>query len=385
MTIWSELFQRASEDIRLRTEEDDWDKIQKGLLPDSSSSPSAWPRMNTRRNFVFGICLFGFLCIAGESIFLVSRPGKKMLINQSAGKSGEKNSIDDNHSLIPGKKRTGAVYQANQLPETRGILETTKSSDLNPKPLDVKQYLRQNEAGEINTGLTPFMLQVKQTTISVPRQPDSSKSGSAKETPDKIRRNGMYVGVVAGPQFSRTKQQGFSDAGLSTGILAGIHLNKIFVESGLIISDKKYVSGGQYFDMNKIASGMPSGMKLIQVQSKSTVLEIPLKVGYEVLTLNKGAAFATAGLTSFILTSENNQYSASVNGNSETMTGHYTTHQNYFAAALNMSIGYECYTSRNINIRIEPYLQIPLKSIGMGSMHVVSAGAYIGITIPVAK
>jgi hypothetical protein len=38
-----------------------------------------------------------------------------------------------------------------------------------------------------------------------------------------------------------------------------------------------------------------------------------------------------------------------------------------------------------LNLRLNPYLQIPIKMIGMGSMHVVSAGVYLGITFPLIK
>ena len=130
---------------------------------------------------------------------------------------------------------------------------------------------------------------------------------------------------------------------------------------------------------------MPSGMKLLQVQSKSTVLEIPVKVKYDVFKFNQGTVFVTGGLLSYILTRENNQYNASVNGLNEIMAGHYSTHHNYFASAVNISAGYHWMAGKNVNLRIEPYWQVPLKSIGMGSMHVVSAGVYLGITFPVIK
>ncbi len=130
---------------------------------------------------------------------------------------------------------------------------------------------------------------------------------------------------------------------------------------------------------------MPAGMKLNQVQSNSTVFEIPVEIKYEVLKCNQGEVFVTGGLSSFILTSENNQYHASVNGHNETMSGHYSAHQSYFASAINISAGYEWIAGGNVNLRMEPYLQIPLKSIGMGSMHVVSTGVYLGISFPVVK
>ncbi len=130
---------------------------------------------------------------------------------------------------------------------------------------------------------------------------------------------------------------------------------------------------------------MPPGMKLIQIQSKSTVAEIPLKLKYDILKTEKGSLFAGGGISSFIITREDNQYQASVNGNNETLKGSYSTHQHYFAAAANISAGYEWKAGKGLNLRLEPYVQIPLKTVGMGSMQVVSAGAYLGITFPIIK
>jgi hypothetical protein len=126
-------------------------------------------------------------------------------------------------------------------------------------------------------------------------------------------------------------------------------------------------------------------MKLIRVQSKISVLEIPINLKYDVLKVKKGNLFVSGGISSYILTNEKNQYQASMNGNNETMTGNYPEHQNYFAAAANVSAGYECRAGKNASLRIEPYFQIPIKTIGMGSMHVVSTGVRLGITIPVIK
>jgi hypothetical protein len=210
-------------------------------------------------------------------------------------------------------------------------------------------------------------------------EPLKKQAGISK---DKI----FYVGIIAGTQFSQTKQQGFGNAGLSAGLLAGIHLNtRLAIESGFNLSSKYYASAGEYFDMSKISASMPSGMKLIRVQSKINVVEIPINLKYDVFKGKKGNVFVSGGISSYILTNEKNQYQASLNGNNEIMTGNYPEHQNYFAAAMNASAGYEYKPGKNVNLRIEPYFQIPMKTIGMGSMHVVSAGVYLGITIPVIK
>ena len=44
-----------------------------------------------------------------------------------------------------------------------------------------------------------------------------------------------------------------------------------------------------------------------------------------------------------------------------------------------MGLGYEWKAGNGLNLRVNPYLQIPLKTIGMGSMPVVSTGIYLGL------
>ena len=375
----SELFQKASEEIRLRAEADDWDKIQKRLVPDASLLTLPRTRVITQRNLVLGIWLFSFFSIWGSGGFLINQSARKALIHKHEGKIALINKFGNNRSLKTEKM---------SLTENGYVLQYSKSAPEPEtiKPSGAKLYFVNSEDGKLKTDLKLFYPAVTLAPIVLDLFPDSSGKGDSGKNLNKIKTAKIYVSVIAGPQISRTKQQGFSNAGLSAGLLAGFHLsNRFSSEAGLIISNKQYISAGQYFDMDKISSSMPAGTKLHQVQSKTTVLEIPFKIRYEIPTSNRSRAFVSAGFTSFILTSESNQYYASMNGNYETMDGHYSTHQNYFAAAINMSAGYEWNAGGNVNIRIEPYLQIPLKPIGMGSMNVTSAGIYLGITMPVVK
>ena len=49
-------------------------------------------------------------------------------------------------------------------------------------------------------------------------------------------------------------------------------------------------------------------------------------------------------------------------------------------AVANLSIGYQNSISKNLNIRVEPFLKIPLQGMGVGSLPVTSAGLQLGIT-----
>ena len=89
--------------------------------------------------------------------------------------------------------------------------------------------------------------------------------------------------------------------------------------------------------------------------------------------------FSSAGISSYLLTSEKNDYLTLVNGTEQSMAGSYKKACRYFAATFDLSIGYEHTLGTTTRLRIEPYLQIPLKGIGVGSMPVKSAGLHIGL------
>ncbi len=73
----SDLFSRASEDIRLRAEEDDWNKIHKRLVPDVSLLPLPRTREITQRNLILGIYLY-FILYFGIGYFS-NQPGSERL------------------------------------------------------------------------------------------------------------------------------------------------------------------------------------------------------------------------------------------------------------------------------------------------------------------
>lgn len=368
----SELFRKASEDIRLRPEDDDWDNIQKRLLPDISLFPIAQTPIIKRNNYRLWVFVFTFLAISGAvAIHLMNETAAWIDIEHIPGSNrvvkSERKSANENSLVI-------------HRPNTNRLLTSSESLEL--KEFSILYDAEQKDAEPMYNHITEQL-----EKIGVPLKLDLFKNvESTKNQKSILKGKRFYVGIIAGPQLSQTKQQEFSSAGLSAGLLAGFHLNtKLAIESGFILSNKQYSSAGEYFDMSKLSATMPSGMKLIHVQSKINVLEIPINIKYDVIKINKGDLFVSGGITSYILTSEKNQYQASLNGNNETMAGNYSRNQNYFAAAINVSAGYECRAGKNINLRIEPYFQIPMKTIGMGSMHVVSTGVYLGITIPIIK
>jgi hypothetical protein len=180
--------------------------------------------------------------------------------------------------------------------------------------------------------------------------------------------------------LSEVKSQGINKTGFDIGLLAGYRFSrKISLETGLLFATKYYYSDGKYFDMKPDPS-MPPNMTLMSLKGNSKIVEIPIKVRYDFINNGKSNVFSSAGINSYVLARENNNYHTMVNGNPQDMDKSYKDVTNYTAATFYFSAGYEHRILKRNKIRIEPYLQIPLKGIGVGKMPVTSTGLHLGIT-----
>jgi hypothetical protein len=88
-----------------------------------------------------------------------------------------------------------------------------------------------------------------------------------------------------------------------------------------------------------------------------------------------------AGCASYVLIQEKNNYHTMMNGAEENVTSSYKNSSHYFAATIDISTGYERILGNNVSIRTEPFIQIPLKGIGMGALPVKSIGIRVGVSL----
>jgi len=200
---------------------------------------------------------------------------------------------------------------------------------------------------------------------------------AAKKTDKK--KGGLYVGLVTGPDISTVKMQSVKGIGYTLGFLAGYRFKKnIAVEAGIFWDKKKYFSDGKYFDKTK--TSIPSYVMLNWLDGDCTMWEIPVTVRYSFRQKKNSGFFAAAGLTSYIMKKENYDYLATHNNMSYEGYKSYNNSGTNFLSVMSLCLGYEHNIGSSTKLRVEPYLKIPLKGLGIGSMPITSSGLYIGIT-----
>ncbi len=265
----------------------------------------------------------------------------------------------DNQSKMPAGKITG---NNNTLVANKLGIETIYTKDV--------KTIEKNIDPVINPGKEALVKNEEPVTNAIKKRISLSRPMM-----------GLYIGLVAGPLIDEVKNQGLKKTGYSGGMIAGYQLSKhVAVETGILFASKPYFSTGKYFSMDKITNAMPAGMQVLSLEGKNKVWELPLKLKYDFFNRNKRNFFATAGITSSVMTYEKNNYLVNMNGSQQTMISSYKNKSRSLISTFDISAGYELKTGNSNKLRIEPYIQIPLKGMGIGSMPMISTGLRLGIT-----
>ena len=189
--------------------------------------------------------------------------------------------------------------------------------------------------------------------------------------------NKFYLGFIAGPDFSMVKSTKINGAGHSVGLLAGYNLSKKFaIETGILLDHKKYQSDGKYFSTEKLA--WPH-VTILELSGYCNMYEIPVNLRYNVSANTNRTWFANLGLSSYLMKKENydydyERYGVYANGNKE-----YKNTTNNWLSVAHLSIGLQKKLGAVGELRIEPYVKLPLNGVGIGSMPLTSTGIYFGI------
>jgi len=203
---------------------------------------------------------------------------------------------------------------------------------------------------------------------------DSSKT--KPKASSKQKSSFLYAGLLAAPDLSTVKFQSTKGMGTTFSLLLGYQFNKKWaIESGVSVDRKRYYTEAQYFK----APTNPN-WTLQNVDGTCYMWEIPVNVRYNFSQSEKSKWFATAGLSTYLMTKENYTYQYTQNGWSGSYNKDITKPSQYWFSIINLSAGYEHRLGRIGNLRIEPYLRVPLSGLGTGKLNILSTGLNIGIT-----
>ena len=297
--------------------------------------------------------------------------GSKGSLNPNTGaRSGDPDAGGIRSDLAGGRPgKGGKILTGGAVGTKQSYIERTTQSYVEVQPLSLKWAADMQRAHIAND----YRLTVEVAAPPAAKQPDPVKK--------KPKASYLYAGIIGAPDLSTVKMQSIKGVGTTFGILLGYAFNERWaIETGVYVDRKKYYTDGEYFDTTHVR--MPAYYHdLLNVNGTCYMWEIPLNVRYNFNPDGKTKWFGTAGLSTYLMSKE--QYTYEYKKSSGAI---YYNNWNikqpsrYPFSIVSLSAGFEQGLGRVGNLRVEPYVRLPLQGIGTGKLPIMSAGVNIGIT-----
>lgn len=387
-----ELFNKAGQDYPLRTDQKNWDAVHGAILREQQALATG----GKRRRYSRYLPLLLLLLIPGA--YFISehnyKPGDKKIENAVSTENPNENSAPvekdqpgssadaaKQRNLASGKNIPVLAKGGTIIPK-REVLTTTEVLTTSPSQFSEEVPTERNQSPTAFAVLPVVPVAgwlSPSSSIKINFKPTpEGKNDVAKVSKTRITKNRFfYYGVVAGPDVSTIKYQRVENVGYSAGIILGYQFHPRWaVEMSGLWSNKKYYTDGKFFD--KTRANIPSTVEVYYLDGGCSMFELPVALRYN-FSRKPGGFFMAAGVNSYFMKSENYSYMA--DGGTGVYEGHreYKKSGNHFLSNLQVSGGIAKKIFKNTNLRIEPYLQIPLKHVGIGSMPITSAGVHLGL------
>lgn len=217
----------------------------------------------------------------------------------------------------------------------------------------------------------PFTLNQVITTDAP--TPPKKKKGDQKNS-------GFEIGIVAGPDMSNVKFTDMDKVGYNAGLQIGYRFSDRWsVNTGLLYTKKNYTAQGK--DFTKPNNNWWQNKELHTAQGYCAMFDIPLNIRYDLSVNKKQRWFASAGVSSYIMTNEDYTYNYYYIGGSTLRQSYWESDSTstYLFSILNLSAGFERALNKRFSLQVEPYFKIPMKGLGYGKLDLNSYGIYFSV------
>lgn len=409
-----ELLRKAAENYPLKTDNADWEKVRTRLAAENFSDA---PASNKKNRGLWLVLLILPLAWAGyfyipftgtdtdnknnsvkEQISKKDKTAEPVIEQNTSGESVKNNQPNLNEPATS-NSATPDLFQTNKFSvKTRSTTKFTVTTSNQSVVENTPQHLLNPPNDKTNTTTTLDI--VTNTTENVEKNMDNKQvEKSSKEktviTTDDVKNNDqtlkkvnkskkqknkfLYIGAIGGPDMSLVKLQSIKKTGANAGVILGYQLSKkLSFETGVVWNKKYYHSNGSYFKTNKIY--LPPAAKITNVDGNCKMIEIPLNVKYNFKSKGKANVFSTVGVSSYFMEEETYDYTVVSTGQPYPYKKTYKQSSQFLLSAINISAGYNYTLGKLGSLRVEPYVKIPLKGIGIGSLPITSVGINIGVT-----
>ena len=408
-----ELMRRAAEHYPLDTNSANWSKVLAGLQEQNINITVPEKKKNNGR-FLWLLLLLPLGLICNQ----LYSPGSLTDSGISKSNSPDNNWLPDKQST--GKKNIDSkLTQATEMEESSNNSSSVNSNDQevvtdkadisNPNLFKKSNPARKNidfrnSSNSLSVGTTVdyipdpsneelftrnFVYGIPYRTFQQPppvvpgRSLNPTVNSPTEKTTSKIqvaKRKKFYAGLMGGPDATTIKFQKIEDVGFNFGLLLGYQFNKKWsIESGAYLERKYYYTEGQYFNTSKL--NMSPNAWIDDLSGNCKMIEVPVAAKYNFSTRKQSSWFGVVGLSSYFLLEEKYTYNYYYGASGPyPHTKEYKNGSTHIFSNLSVSGGYIHRLGNFADLRVEPYLKLPISGMGIGSLPLFSTGIQVGVT-----
>ena len=380
-----DLYRRAAEDYPLHTDSGNWNKVFGAL-----QEPHGAQKNKPVSMFKNGAILMALFVVP---LWLQHNPARKADANTIKEQSIVRQTvpIDCSNGTFPYQNKGETLQPAsmqkhvnsfNLSPRKKRLKDVSESPSEGASSIH-KPYMdtvkdENKDAEPVRAMLTSLLLRPRPAFFfpgSAPYQ--RIEFGVHGPHPKKMTSRYFSISLMAGIDKSTIRHQKTSNPGYSTGALITYPLtNLLSVEAGAFLSQKSYYTKGEYFHIKQYAN-----TSIQSVEGKCRMIELPLQAKYQFAGKDHRYWYAIVGMSSYLMKKEDYEYQYTT-GSSTPLEGYktYRNSTNNWLSVMNLKAGYTLPVGNFGALRVEPYLGIPLKGLGIGRLPITSAGLNVGIT-----
>ncbi len=199
--------------------------------------------------------------------------------------------------------------------------------------------------------------------------------------PDKKKLFTYGIALGLSPDFNSVGMNENMELSGQAGIqFITTYRNRLSLSTGAFYVKKKYITAGEnYYPPNNYWERFTNGVVPSVVDGHIVVIDIPINLTYNWNPKSRFQFISSFGVSNYFILSEDCTYKfSSYNPGTE-----YGWDSNEMTKELlgvgNLSLGVMWYIKPKVNLRVEPYIKVPFKDVGWGSVDLYSAGSLISI------
>lgn len=216
--------------------------------------------------------------------------------------------------------------------------------------------------------------------------PEADSNNNEAIIPEEKKRSGrgipLSVMLSVAPDFTGTEQKGSSKIGAGAGILVEYEfIPNLTLVTGAFYSKKNYLADQSFSPYGNLWDYYPAPS---YIDASCGVIDVPLNLRYYAYNRKRNRIFLSAGASSYLMKSED--YTLVYESSYYKDYTYSIKNQNkHLFAIYNFSVGYQRSLGPHWSLQIEPFMKVPAKGVGIGTVKLNSMGAFLHLKYSFGK